>query len=102
MPALQTLKSFDVNAATVALWTFKKSIPTGSPPKFNGRWIDTSLPLDAAIKGAVIAYRDTIEEVIPYDILAQNNEASVMEIETIVTHAGLMIEEMAAETQEKQ
>jgi len=98
MPALEILKAFDVNVATVAVWTFKKSSPAGAPPRFTGRWIETTDELDAAIKSAILSYRDGIEETIPYDILAQNNEASVLAIEAAVTHSDLILQEMVAET----
>jgi hypothetical protein len=79
LPALDILKSFDLDKATVSLWLFKKSVAAGGNPSFNGRWVDTTGDLDNALKAAVSDERDRIEEVQEYSLLAQNNEASALE-----------------------
>lgn len=102
MPALEDLHDFDAANADVSLWVFKKSVATGAAaPKFTGRWVETTDALDTALRETVIAERDRIAEVIDYSLLAQNNEASALSIDTIETHGGLIVEEVAAEVQNK-
>ena len=96
MPIPAAFVAFDIAGAGVAVWLFKKSVPTGGGvPAYTGRWIATDAELDGALKAAVIDARAQIEEVQPYGLLAQNNEASVLSIETVETHAGLIVERSA-------
>lgn len=89
--ALEALKEFDLERATVTLWTFKKSVGKEKVPVFTGRWVDTSDALNEAVKSAVQAIRDGIGETHEYGLLAQNNEGSVLTITTLETHAGLIV-----------
>ncbi|SMF24475.1 protein of unknown function [Xaviernesmea oryzae] len=97
MAVPQAFTDFDINAATVALWVFKKSLRPGSAPVFTGRWVQTDEALDGALKQAVIQERARILEVNEYGLLAQNNEDSALRIDGLLTHAGLLTAQMAAE-----
>ena len=72
-----------------------------SKPSFKGRWVETTDDLDHALKAAVSDERNRIEEVQEYSLLAQNNEASVLGITAIETHAGLVINQAAGEVAQK-
>lgn len=93
----QAFTDFDINSATVALWVFKKSFRPGAAPIFTGRWVQTDAALDAALKEAVVQERARILEVNEYGLLAQNNEDSALRIDGLLTHAGSLTEQMAAE-----
>ena len=96
MPIPAGFANFDIAGSGVSVWLFKKSGGTGGAhPTFTGRWIATDADLDAALKAAVIEARGEIEEVQPYSLLAQNNEASALTIETVETHAGLIVDKAA-------
>jgi hypothetical protein len=97
MAVPQAFTDFDINAATVALWVFKKSLRPGAAPVFTGRWVQTDEALDDALKQAVIQERARILEVNDYGLLAQNNEDSALRIDGLLTHAGLLTAQMAAE-----
>jgi hypothetical protein len=88
---------FDVDASTLTLWVFKKTAQKGAAPKYSGRWIDTDASLDATLKSAILAERSRITEVQEYQLLAQNNENSALRIDALETHAGLILEQAAAE-----
>lgn len=92
MALLQELSVFDIENAGTTVWLFKKSGGAGgSTPTFTGRWIETTPNLEAALKSAISEARASIGEVIPYGILAQNNEASALNISMIETHAGMIV-----------
>jgi hypothetical protein len=63
----------------------------GALPTFTGRWLATDDALDQELKAAVAAELNRLEEVLPYGLLAQNNEASALSIATDETHAGHVI-----------
>lgn len=93
MPIPQNFADFDIENARVTVWLFKKSGGvSGAAPIFTGRWITITRELEDALKEALIEARGAIEEVNPYGLLAQNNEASVLNIDTLETHAGLIVE----------
>lgn len=96
--ALASLKAFDVTGSTSTLWVFKKSGAAGSPPVFSGRWVETTAELDAALKGAVTDALGGVAELIDYDLLAQNNEASALELTAAETYAPLISEACADPT----
>ncbi len=96
MTALDELKDFPLDAANVQLWVFKKSVQD-KRPVFNGRWVETTLELDTAMKQAVANERARITEVHEYGLLAQNNEGSALTIDTVETHGGLVVIQAAAE-----
>lgn len=92
MPIPENFADFDIENAGVTVWLFKKSGgASGATPVFTGRWIATTVDLEVALKEAVAEARDSIEEVNPYGLLAQNNEASVLNIGTLETHADLIV-----------
>lgn len=100
MADLQTFKDFDIPNANVTLWIFKKSAQEGQIV-FKGRWIDTSDELDAALKEAVVAARERITEFEEYSLLGQTNEGSALTITTLETHAGLIVNQAAEETDQE-
>jgi len=97
MAVPKAFTGFDIDKSTVTLWLFRRTPQPGGPPKYSGRWIDTHELLDAALKEAVRAERARITEVHEYDLLAQNNESSALKIDALETHAGLILEQAAAE-----
>ncbi len=102
MPALQDLKALNLADAQVTLWAVKgPNGPAASAPKYSGKWIDTADDVDAVLKETLAAEIEKIEEVIEYGLLAQNNEASALEIPSDETHENLLRQEIAAEIIEK-
>jgi len=102
MAILDELKSFNVADANVSLWVFKG--PRGSvdtPPIYTGRWVEITESVANALKETVINERQRIEEVLEYDLPAQNNEASALSIQKDATHAGILTVAVAAETSPK-
>lgn len=92
MPLPQKFADFDIANAGVTVWLFKKSGGAGgAAPVFTGHWIATTGELETALKDAVVDARNSIEEVQPYGLLAQNNETSVLSIGTLETHADLIV-----------
>lgn len=102
MPTLQDLKDFDLNAANLTLWVFKGPTgPSDAIPTYSGRWVETTDDVDAALKQVVDNERNRLEETVEYGLLAQNNEASALSISTAETHAGLIVDATAAETEQR-
>lgn len=96
MPIPPNFANFDIANAGVVVWLFKKSGGAGgAAPTFTGRWIATTPPVENALKVAIASARVGIEEVNPYGLLAQNNEGSVLSIETLETNAGLIVDRCA-------
>lgn len=96
MPVPPAFAQFDIANAGVAVWLFKKSSAgAGAAPIFTGRWIATSDEVNAALRTAIEEARAEILEVNEYGLLAQNNEASALGIDTIETHAGLIVAKTA-------
>lgn len=92
MPVPAEFAAFDIATAGVTVWTFKKSGGAGGvAPTFTGKWVATDNALDTELKAAIQREIDRIEEVAPYGLLAQPNEASALSISTVETHAGLVI-----------
>ena len=96
--ALAGFKAFDVAGSELTLWVFKKSGAPGAQPVFTGRWVETTEELDTALKGAVAEALGGIAELINYDLLAQNNEASALELTAAETHAPSVLEACADAT----
>ncbi|KHS45852.1 Kiwa anti-phage protein KwaB-like domain-containing protein [Novosphingobium subterraneum] len=102
MPLPQKFADFDIPNAGVTVWLFKKSGGAGGvAPVFTGHWIATTDELEAALKEAIAEARDAIEEVNPYNLLAQNNEASVLNIGTLETHADRIVAASADALQQR-
>lgn len=100
MPAIDTLREFDLPAASISFWIFKGPRgAAGTDPKYMGRWVDTTGQLDETLKEIVDAERSGIEEVLEYGLLVQNHEASALSITTEETHADLLVDLSAAEEQ---
>lgn len=90
------LSSFDIQNAGLTVWLFKKSGGiAGAAPTYTGRWITTQPDLNTALKTSLIEARARIVEVQEYGLLAQNNEASALLIDTAETHAELIITQSA-------
>lgn len=102
MPALDVLKGLNLDNTTATLWTFKGPRgPAGSDPSYTGYWVETTDDVDAVLKETVASESARIEEVLDYGLLAQNHETSALSITTIETHAGLIVDQAAAETATK-
>ncbi|MEG8024336.1 hypothetical protein QP162_07580 [Sphingomonas aurantiaca] len=90
------LTQFNIQNAGLTVWLFKKSGGSaGLAPTYTGRWITTQPDLEAALKASLVAARARITEVHEYGLLAQNNEASALLIDTVETHAGLIVAQSA-------
>jgi Domain of unknown function (DUF4868) len=102
VPTLDDLKTFNVDAAVVSLWVFKGPRgPNDAPPIYTGYWVETTDEVDAALKETVEDERARIEEPIEYGLLAQNNEASALLIAKEETNAGILVDAVAAETENR-
>ena len=102
MPVLNDFRAFNVDEASVSLWVFKS--PGGAsnePPRYSGRWVETTDDVDSVLKGIVRGARERINEVIEYDLLAQNNEGSALVIPANETYANRLVEVTAAETADR-
>lgn len=87
------LANFDIENSSITVWLFKKSLgPKGGGPKYTGKWIVTHPDLDAALRVSVADARAKILEVKDYDLLAQNNEASALMIDTAETYASAIVD----------
>lgn len=86
---LAELKNFPLENSRAIIWTFKKSASADIPPKpiFTGKWIPSDKALSDALVLAFKNARNRVEESFDYSILEQNNEASVLIIETNLTNA---------------
>jgi hypothetical protein len=92
MPLPPAFTAFDVEGSDLTVWAFKRSGGAGgAAPILTGRWVATDDALNAELKAAVQAELGRIEEVQPYGLLAQNNEASALSIGTDETHAPLLL-----------
>lgn len=89
MSDLAGLKGFDLGAADLTVWVFKKSTREGVPV-FNGKWVGITEELAAALRASVTGALDAITETIDYDILAQNNESSALTLGADETHIALV------------
>lgn len=90
---LAALKQFSLEGARAIIWVFKKSTRAGTPPTyvFTGRWIPSDEALSSALVESFDSARNRIEEEMEYGILEQNNEASVLTLDSIETHADSII-----------
>lgn len=98
MAALEDLKEFNWADAQIALWTFKKQSSAGQPPQYNGHWIDTTDNMDIELRSILSKFINDVTEVIPFSLLAQNNESSALSILVDETHVPSIIEKTAAES----
>ena len=89
MADLVGLKAFDLQAADITVWVFKRSTRDGLPV-FNGRWVGITEDLAAALRESVTGALEAITETIDYDILAQNNESSALTLGSDETHIALV------------
>ena len=89
MAELADLQGFDLAAADLTVWVYKKSLK-GGLPVFTGRWVGITGKLSGALHAAVSEARNAIKETIDYEILAQNNEASALKLGADETHIALI------------
>ncbi len=89
MTTLADLKSFDLQKSDVTIWVFRRSRSNSRHP-YAGRWIGISEALAAKLRESVSTSVSGISEILEYDILAQNNEASALTIEIDETDAHLI------------
>ncbi len=101
MTSLTNLTDFDIEDAELSLWVFKKSTLVGKPPRFTGRYLDTTEELELALKQAVLEERERITEVHSYGLLSENNESSALSIGLVETYGHLVVEQAAAESIKK-
>ena len=101
MSTLNELKEFNFGEAEVFLWTFKVQSPAGEDPKYTGRWVETSNEVDSTLKNIASGKIASVEETHEYSLLAENNQQSVLTIPHIETHAGLLIEAVAEQNDDK-
>lgn len=101
MSTLDELKEFNFDDAEVFLWTFKVQTPAGEDPKYTGRWVETSNDVDSALKNIASGKIASIEETNEYSLLAENNQHSVLTIPHIETHAGLLIDAVSEQNDDK-
>lgn len=88
----KAFNDFDIANAGLTVWLFRKSGGgAGTAPTYTGRWITTEEKLDEALKTSISEARAKIEEVHEYGLLTQNNEGSALLIDTVETHAGLIV-----------
>lgn len=99
MADLAGLKGFDLAGADLTVWVYKKSTRDGHPV-FKGRWVGITDDLAASLRGAVSQALQPVTETIDYEILAQNNEGSVLTLGADETHIAL-VEGQAAEPVER-
>ncbi|MEM6900519.1 MAG: Kiwa anti-phage protein KwaB-like domain-containing protein [Pseudomonadota bacterium] len=101
MASLEDLKQFDLQAASTTLWTFKVSGAAKDAPRYNGRWVETSDEVQNTLRQIAGQQIEFIEETLEYSLTAQNNEASMMTLETELTHAGLLMDAASEELEDR-
>lgn len=102
MPALADLRNFDVQNSDVSLWVFKGPTgPADQDPTYTARWVAISDDVKAALRDIILSQRDGIEEALNYELLAQNNEGSVLTIGADETHSEFLIQATTEETEGK-
>jgi hypothetical protein len=89
MASLDEIKAFDLAEADLTVWVYKKSTQDGLPV-FTGRWVGVTDDLTASLRDAVTRALEAVTETIDYDILAQNNESSVLLLGADETHIALV------------
>ena len=97
MTNIDDLKNFNIEDSGVTLWTFKKQTPKDALPKFNGHWIETTDGLDNKLREIVTREIGNIKEEKAYSLLAENNEASALNILSDETHVDMLVDQFAAE-----
>ncbi|EMR9904737.1 hypothetical protein WKN43_001902, partial [Escherichia coli] len=86
MMMLENLQGFDLQAAELSIWVFRKKSLKGQA-SFTGKWIPVDPELKTELLGFIQTERDNYTEIIDYSLLAQNNEGSLMLIGTGETSA---------------
>lgn len=97
---LKNLKDFDIQAAELSIWVFRKRIVQGRP-SFTGRWITVDPELKSELLGFINLERESYTETIDYALLAQNNESSLMLIGTGETSAVSVVSTSANQIPDK-
>lgn len=92
MSVLNKFHDFDIENAEIFIWIFKKSTKE-KQINFTGRWVQIDNGLRSVIKENLINFRKKISEVHEYGLLTENNEVSVLSVDTIDTLADSLIKE---------
>jgi Domain of unknown function (DUF4868) len=98
MASLEGLQAYDLTGPDVSVWVFKLSLREGRR-EFSGRWVNVTPDLATELRTAVLSNFERITETIDYNLLAQNNEGSVLTINSDETAVHLIVKEVANETQ---
>ncbi|WP_082711639.1 Kiwa anti-phage protein KwaB-like domain-containing protein [Methylobacterium indicum] len=93
MTTLADLKNFDLDAADVAVWVFRRPRTNGQH-RYVGRWIEISNELADKLREGVAENLSGVSELIEYDVLAQNNEASALVINADETESHLISQQI--------
>ncbi len=99
MPTLTDLRALDLAQAQVNLWTVKGPTgPIAAEPVYSAKWVETTDDLDDTLKAIFAEQLERIDEVLPYGLLAQNNESSALQLPADETHMATLMAAIAAET----
>ena len=96
---LDLFKEFDVLNSTLTLWVFKKNI-IKTQPQYRGKWVELDTLLIQELKSFIGSEKNRYTETIEYSLLAQNNEASLLNIGVNETEAVNILAKCANETED--
>lgn len=99
MADLADLKAFNIAAADLTVWVYRKSTRNGLPV-FRGRWVGITEDLAGSLRRAVSRALESVTETMDYEILAQNNESSVLTLGADETHIALVEGQAANPTEQ--
>lgn len=100
--ALDVLSDFDIPQSSVHVWIFKKGADKENErPRYTGRWVESGEQIDDCLRSTLNNYIEGVTEIFPYQLLAQNTEASALHIDTEQTFADLVLEECVEQTDRK-
>ncbi|MDQ3080779.1 MAG: DUF4868 domain-containing protein [Gemmatimonadota bacterium] len=100
MADLAELKAFDVEGSDLTVWVYKRSTRDGLPV-FKGRWVGITDELAESLRAAVSGAIGDVDEMIAFDVLAQNHETSVLTLGADETHIALVEAQAANPTEER-
>lgn len=101
MNVLTEFQNFNVSDAELSLWVFKKTVARGEPPRFTGRFVNTTDDLDEKLKEVISSERGRIEELQEYGLLTENNFNLALSINTNETYGELIIDQVKGDTGQK-
>jgi len=99
MADLADLNAFDIEAADLTVWVYRRSTRDGLPV-FKGRWVGITADLAASLRAAVSGAIGAVDETIAYEVLAQNHETSVLTLGADETHIALVEAQAANPTED--